>query len=350
MGNLRVLHIDGASGQAGQLSLAERALGLKSDLVVFETKAFGYKFDINLNYKPTLFGKLIFNLNYPKWLAKQIFQYDTFHYYSFYKGFLSSKLAFGNFDIKVLKKFKKKFVIHFLGSDVRQLDVFKKYKFNYSDELGFDVKSEEKKRERIAWYRSFADLLIVSDYELEEYVPGSVVLPLTYDEAAVKKIKPSVSTGNRIKIVHSPSRRIIKGTDFVISAVERLRRDFRDKYEIEFRLVEGVDHLEALEIYAQADICVDQVRLGSYGTFSVESMALGKPVLCYIRPDLIKNYPGLPIVNASPDTLYKKLKELIVNRNLRSKMGVKGKEYVKFRHDPEVVAKQMVRLYEGLYK
>jgi hypothetical protein len=33
---------------------------------------------------------------------------------------------------------------------------------------------------------------------------------------------------------------------------------------------------------------------------SVELMALGKPVLCYIDPDLMQYRPDLPIVNVTP--------------------------------------------------
>ena len=39
---------------------------------------------------------------------------------------------------------------------------------------------------------------------------------------------------------------------------------------------------------AKADVIVDQLRCGSHGVFAVEAMATGKPVLCYIRDELVE--------------------------------------------------------------
>lgn len=45
-------------------------------------------------------------------------------------------------------------------------------------------------------------------------------------------------------------------------------------------------HAEAQRWYLQADIIVDQVFCGTYGLLSVEAMAMGKPVVTYIRDDV----------------------------------------------------------------
>jgi hypothetical protein len=77
-------------------------------------------------------------------------------------------------------------------------------------------------------------------------------------------------------------------------------------------------------------------------------MALGKPVVCYIRDDLVGKYPDLPIVNANQDNLYEKLVALIRNKKARDEAGKKGKEYVHRRHLPAVVAKKSIELYQGM--
>ena len=54
-------------------------------------------------------------------------------------------------------------------------------------------------------------------------------------------------------------------------------------------------------------------------------MALGKPVVCYIRPDLVDKYPpGLPIRSAHPDNLRDVLRELVSDHELRRSLGIQG--------------------------
>jgi len=99
----------------------------------------------------------------------------------------------------------------------------------------------------------------------------------------------------------------------------------------------------------QADIVVDQLLLGVHGIFSVEAMALGKPVLCYIRDDLVEKYPSdLPIVNANPDTIEVELEKLLVNPQLRTEIGKRSREFTERYHDSRVVARKLIKLYESL--
>ena len=50
-------------------------------------------------------------------------------------------------------------------------------------------------------------------------------------------------------------------------------------------------HGEALGRLAAADLVVDQLVLGWYGAVAVEAMALGRPVLAYIREDEAEDNP-----------------------------------------------------------
>nr|WP_275581917.1 glycosyltransferase [Brevibacillus fulvus] len=106
---------------------------------------------------------------------------------------------------------------------------------------------------------------------------------------------------------------------------------------------------EALRLYAQADIIIDQIRCGSHGLLSVEAMALGKPVVAYIRDDLAAKFPpDLPIVNANPDTLYEQLKKLLEQPELRQQLGIQGRQYVEKYHASDVVVEQLLAIYENL--
>lgn len=338
---MRVFHgTTDAAGQAWEIVKTERKLGLESRLILFSSGSFGYGYDQFINLaaiKNPVLRRIKRLRSFTNWMPK----YDIF---TFYRG---SSILPRFIDLLILKTFNKKIIMHFFGSEIRRLDLARKYPFHYADLLGFNSEKEQEKIQRVGRIKKFADVLIVPDYELLEYVPGAKIIPLTYDSELVSRIRPSTSIRNVIKIIHAPSNRVIKGTDLVIETVKKITKDLAQKYTISFELIENVKHEEALKAYSSADIVIDQLRLGIYATFAIECMSLSKPVICYIRPDLAKKYPDLPIVNADPNTLYEKLKELIENKKLRSALGIKGRKYVKDHHDPKVIARKLIKLYKS---
>ena len=79
--------------------------------------------------------------------------------------------------------------------------------------------------------------------------------------------------------------------------------------------------------------------------FSIETMCMGKPTLCYIRQDLSENYPELPILNTTPKSIYVNLIELIENQEYRIELGAQGRRYVEKIHDSREVTKRLIDIY-----
>ncbi|MDQ0255329.1 glycosyltransferase involved in cell wall biosynthesis [Evansella vedderi] len=167
----------------------------------------------------------------------------------------------------------------------------------------------EKKRIEVIKKLS-SDHAIVADQELlpyaKDYYKHVHVICQAIPLEDFEPIYPEVT--NRIPlIVHAPSHYRVKGSKFVMDAIKRL---YRNGYSFRCNLVSKLPHDELMEVYRQADIIIDQLRIGSFGVASLEGMASGKPVICYIRKDLIYKYPQeLPIVNATPKSIYKFLKK-----------------------------------------
>ena len=139
----------------------------------------------------------------------------------------------------------------------------------------------------------------------------------------------------------------IKGTDAVRAAIDRLR----SRHSFEFRLLRGVPHQQALHILQSADVVLDQFAGGEHGIFSIEAMAMGKPVLCYLRPWVAKRLPSdCPIVNANPDNLADVLGGLLSDGRRRHELGVRGRAYVEKHHDAHKIARQLVGIYEDLLR
>ncbi|HPO51256.1 MAG TPA: hypothetical protein PK165_00305 [bacterium] len=98
-----------------------------------------------------------------------------------------------------------------------------------------------------------------------------------------------------------------------------------------------------------ADIFLDQFVLGAHGMACLEAMAYGKPVLCYIKPSLIPQYPDdLPIVNANPDNLEIVLEELLLNGKKRCELGKQGRAYVEKYHDAMKLSYDLVSIYSKI--
>ena len=152
-------------------------------------------------------------------------------------------------------------------------------------------------------------------------------------------------------IVHAPSDRVVKGTKYVLKAVQQLQAE---GMPLELILIENMAHSEARRAYERADLLIDQLLAGWYGVLAVELMALGKPVICYIREADLSFIPDqmradLPIINATPTSLYDVLKEwLTVRRHELPERGRRGREYVERWHDPLKIAAELKSVYETI--
>ena len=144
-------------------------------------------------------------------------------------------------------------------------------------------------------------------------------------------------------VVHSPTAPVAKGTQAVLDAVERLKSHYR----FEFKLIQNMPRHEAIAWMERADIFLDQFVLGDRGMAALEAMAMGKPVICYIKPSLVPLYPKeMPIVNASQETLSDALKALLCNPAQRADLGQRGREFMEAHYAAPHLVAQLNQLYQ----
>ena len=143
---------------------------------------------------------------------------------------------------------------------------------------------------------------------------------------------------DKVRILHSHSLenrnlndKNIKGTPFIIKSVENLKAQ---GYEVELVNISGVESKLMRFHQVQADIVVDQLIYGGYGSTAVECLALGKPVVCYVRDSwkdfLIRQFPewkDCPIVSAPPESIEMELKKLVENQLLREHIGRESRRF-----------------------
>jgi hypothetical protein len=277
-------------------------------------------------------------------------------YFSFIKNIYQSYMNFiGEKELQRLKKLGKRIFVTYQGGDAR-LASFEKINYKISPSwdknyYNLTLKIEPELKKRINLFEKYADKIYSLNPDLLHTLPlNAEFLPY----ASVDLINdwgfigiPNLET---LKIVHAPTDKNIKGTKFILEAIEKLNSE---GYIIEFQLVENLKREEARKCYEKADILIDQLLAGWYGGLGLELMSLGKPVICYIREEDLKFIPvkmkeELPVINANPNNIYEVLKKLITkDKYLLSDIGVKSRIYAEKWHNPFEIALRMKKDYRN---
>ncbi|MFO7524427.1 MAG: glycosyltransferase [Ignavibacteriaceae bacterium] len=192
---------------------------------------------------------------------------------------------------------------------------------------------------------NLSDLNITSEYDHLALKPDLNYLFYPYDPSELPERK--IIDDGITRIVHSPSNRKFKGTDLIISAIEKVKKEIN----IEFLLLENLPRQKVLEIKAEADICIDQVggKMGGtgYGKAGLETLAMGIPTITNMTNDFAKWLPENPFVLANnAEELYLKLNELIESKEFRNESGEKGKAWVEKYHGLISVDRRLKELYK----
>jgi glycosyltransferase involved in cell wall biosynthesis len=186
-----------------------------------------------------------------------------------------------------------------------------------------------------------ADRAVFVNPDLWRYLPGAIFLP--YASVDVASIEPQpVPDREHVVVAHAPTDRGVKGTRYVVDAVEQLRHEGLD---IELDVIEGVTRTDAMARMARADVLVDQLYTGWYGGVAVEAMALCRPVVCFIDDSENPYGSALPIVRADQSTLREVLAGLMADRERRASVAAEGRAFALREHDPRSIVR---RYYDGL--
>ncbi|MBM3223727.1 MAG: glycosyltransferase family 4 protein [Candidatus Tectomicrobia bacterium] len=354
---LRVLHLHSdVGGNAWHLAKGECLLGLQSKVLTSRTNWMQYPADIELHLENnrSRMGKLaqlvITFLRYRS-------AYDIFHF-NFGSALLHYPQMFMNqLDIPFYPANSHIFVTY-NGCDARQKDltvamnpVAPCHNPNCFGGACNDGSLDHARRNGIKKMAHYARHLWAKNPDLLNFLPPKKSSFLPY-AVSMSGEPPSFKPGTgRLKILHAPTDRIIKGTQYLLDALNRLRGSHGDCFEL--MLVENMIHCDALKLYRAADLVVDQLHIGWYGGFAVEAMLLGKPVIAWIATKDLHYIPAAMardledgLICASPGTLYEVLATFIENRARLADYAEAGYLYARKWHDPVYVASITKRKYE----
>jgi glycosyltransferase involved in cell wall biosynthesis len=289
---------------------ALRRKGIEAQLVVVERQRLHPEADRSLDRPAGFWGRQA--VQWPAFL-RLLPRTDVFHFY-FGWTLVPRKVTW-----PILKATRRRSVLHFLGSDIRG---------KTPDELR---------------YARGADARIVGSYDALRWVPDAHVVPPGLDLRGYTLASPEDRP--RLVVVHAPSSRRRKGTEHIVEACARL--------DVELDIVEGIPHDEARRHYERADIVVDQLNAGWYGIFALEAMALGKPVLSYLRPEAVQETERalgtqVPIMSVTKETLRDRIAELAASPDDRQRIGASSRAYVERVHNADKGADCLIEIYRSL--
>ena len=345
----RIFHGPATVGGIGwHLAKWQREQGNVSDCIVYDDNGFRQLFDLNL--KASGYQRIRRFFLRVSFFVFCLFRFDIFHFYS-----AVTFLPF-NLDLPILKILGKRIVMTYCGSDIRLIYVVKK-RNAYPDlfEIGKNnLKYDTRKKLMMRWHNLWIDRF-TAIRELEDYALQIIPHKKLANEYWINNIGfDSRGITNQINlvcndipiIVHAPSKKDIKGTEYVRKAIKSLRlRGVRFDYQE----LHGVSNSRVQEIIRDCDIVVDQFILGEIGTFAFEGMGFGKPVVAYLPKEIVDRcIPGCPVFNATIEDLADRLEKLINNPDLRLELGQKGMDFVEKHLDYEQIQRGVLEIYGSL--
>ena len=150
---------------------------------------------------------------------------------------------------------------------------------------------------------------------------------------------------SRLIFGHIVNHREPKGSGFVLEAVHQARLTGAD---FGFIFAERVSHDLAMQIYREIHVLLEQFTIGWYGAQAVECMAMGIPVVVWIRSEDLKFIPDdmakeLPFIFASKEHLKDVILKIIKMKPKElDEIGRRGRAFVEKWHDPRKISEWLI--------
>jgi glycosyltransferase involved in cell wall biosynthesis len=336
---MRIVHATGnICGLPMLLVGHQRRLGHQATAVLYPTLAGAAPGSVDLA-RLLAGNRVTRKLNRARVIAHVAANYDVFHFH--YSSFVRTYA-----DVRLLKSLGKTIIFHVHGCDIRDpVRVRATAAISACAECPIECLTPGKLALPGILAR-YVDRVIVSTPDLLDFVPDAEYIPNPVDASAWTVARPA-DAARQVRpdgwvVAHAPSNRDIKGTRHIEAAVAALQAE---GLPVRLKLLEGLSHDDLRRECSEADVVVDQVLVGWYGVFTLEMLAMGKPVVVYLRPDLRQAARDVPVATADPTTLRDVLCDLLLSPARRLELASRGPAYVGAQHDPLVFTQRILQVY-----
>lgn len=242
-----------------------------------------------------------------------LYNYDIYHFDGGMDLFRDLRFA------KELKKRGKKIICCYFGSDLRTRGIFKE--LDDMSDLNLTVEYDH-----LALYKDLHYLFFPFD---------------------IKKYPYLFKFDSKVKIIHSPTNRVFKGTNKILKVIEELKKE----KDFDFILAENMDREKVLKLKRECNLAIDQVggEMGGtgYGKNSIENLSMGLPTITEFTEDYLKFIPENPFVTCNIDTLKESLVKIIDNPEILKSYSENGRRWVEKFHSFEAVNSRLIELYKS---
>jgi glycosyltransferase involved in cell wall biosynthesis len=291
-------------------------------------------------------------------LAYAARNYEIFHVSC--DGLFFGDTSYYRKEIEVLKQLKKKIVVLPYGSDAYMYSKIFDLSFRHAMLISYPEGARRERiiSERFAFFTEIADCIFSGSF-LDGVGRWDLLLPMVYCIDTSKwKNKKEYSTADgsngAVKIIHTPNHRGVKGTEFLLAAIEELKQE---GLKVDLLLIENMKNDQVQQImFNEADILVEQLICVGHGVSAIEGMSTGIPVLSNLSDKHIttvfRRYSYLnecPIVSTNPETLKSNLRVLITNPQLRKEIGEAGRSYVEKYYTKEFMSYVFNNIYDKIW-
>jgi glycosyltransferase involved in cell wall biosynthesis len=328
---------------------ADRQLGFRSRSLVYVTYVTTSQFDINLRKSYVVAYGLGLLPAFQRFvLAWALMRYDVFHCFADW-GLLDSRsrLQINTEELAAWRAAGKRLYVYAYGADVRTRDktlALGRWNFcvDCTEPPKYCICVDSAGEENVSQIAKHATAM-VSLGDMLVYMPGAK--HLNYWPIDIDRIKPGrpVRVDGPLRIGHAPNHTHFKGSVYLEQVISRLQAG---GHLVEYVKIQGVPNTQVIELFESCDLVADQFIGGAYGYTALEAMALGRPVLSFVRSrDLLDAPDECPIINTTPDTLEEVLTWVLNNRAQLAAIGEQGKSYVRRWHSIGAVALRLGQLY-----
>lgn len=335
--------------------------GYFSKTIVFDFYNINKKEDFDIYFEDFYIKKLgLFNKMFVDYIVffYTLVKFDIFHF-SFNGGFLQKRYIVRYLEFYIYKLFNKKTVILPYGSDIYQYSKIIDISWKQSLIINYPQygKDDSKIQKRVEFIQNNSDFVIAYiDYVYmlscwDMLTVGSYIIDEELWNSVPRDNRHNGKNGT-VRIAHAPNHRGIKGTEFIIEAIEELKKK---GYNIELVLIEKMKNDEVKELLKKCDILIDQLNLG-YALNAIEGMSLSLPVITNLTNDsytkVFRQYAFLdecPLVSADYNSFVLELEKLIENPSLRINLGKKGRKYIEKYHSKITFFLMMYNVYNKIW-
>lgn len=266
-------------------------------------------------------------------------------FFTSFRGGPLGLTPFWRLESRLLKRAGIKTVVMPFGSDGYMYSEVEDLTLRHGLLLSYPMwgRMEKGIRERVRHWTAAADVLPTGI--LTDGVGRWDVLTPSYlhIDTALWKAKEQYSTADgtngEVVVVHAPNHRGLKGTEFLLRAVDELKAE---GLRVKLMLLEGQPNERVREVMKEADILAEHFLFSMYALTGIEGMASGLPVLCNLENEhytrVFRRYAFLdecPVLSTDVESLRENLRRLVVDPALRERLGRAGRSFAEKYHSYE---------------